>query len=175
MNKPNAVAVALTPETVAKFWRNVESTPVGECWLWIGPHLRDGRGTLWVNSLRRNMTASRFSFALHNGTLPPTKMFVCHTCDNPACVNPGHLFLGTNRDNVDDMLRKRRQRTGERHLRAKLTAADVLEIRKSPLSIRVLAAKYGVNKRTLFFAKSGRTWRFIAAPLAEEGTHEAQT
>ena len=95
-----------TPEE--RFWRHVERGD--DCWRWTAHRIRV-RGKLWYgmfNALPRTpMGAHRFSWELHNGPIP-NGLFVLHSCDNPECTNPKHLFLGTQADNVRDMTLKRR-------------------------------------------------------------------
>lgn len=75
------------------------------CWEWQGPLYHDGRGQVQING--RRLIASRAAWEMVNGPIPPG-MFACHHCDNPPCVRPDHLFLGTPKDNTEDMLRKGR-------------------------------------------------------------------
>ena len=140
-----------------RFWFYVDrSGGPGSCWTW-GGHRRKNYG--YFRMLGKAWRAHRISWAIHQGTMPPAHLFVCHHCDNPPCVNPDHLFLGTTDDNMADMVRKGRQARGERnghhtkpwstvrgdqhasrryperrprgskHAEAKLTEVDVLEIR----------------------------------------------
>jgi hypothetical protein len=89
-------------------------------------------------------------------------MCVCHSCDNRACVNPHHLFLGTQADNLRDMREKGRQSRGEAHGHAKLTAADVHLIRCDTRTQRAIAADYGVSVATVNHARTGKNWGHIS-------------
>src|SRR4026209_597513 len=108
----------------ARFWSKVQKTD--SCWLWLASKGEHGYG--WVALNNKNRHASRAAWELTNGPIPKG-MFVLHRCDNPPCVRPDHLFLGTTQDNANEMSRKGRSLYGERNRRAKLTEAQVLEIR----------------------------------------------
>lgn len=88
-----------------RFWSRVDRRGEDECWPWLGYTVKGGRGILSVSN--KTMTAPRFSFHLHYGAIPEGQ-FACHACDNPSCVNPAHLWLGTASDNMADMLAKGR-------------------------------------------------------------------
>lgn len=89
----------------AKFMTNVVPVPESGCWLWQGAANMKGYGTLYINGVRK--MAHRYSYELFRGPIGEG-LFACHKCDTPACCNPDHLFLGTNRDNTQDMFRKGR-------------------------------------------------------------------
>lgn len=150
-----------------RFWKRVAKTP--DCWLWLGPSFltRHGikRGVChWEGQSR---SASRVAWQLENGPIP-TGLFVCHHCDNPMCVRLDHLFLGTPRDNVYDMIRKGRRapaipqpRSGEEHSHAKLTSAEVLNILPrltTEESDRSIGRSYGVSGSTIRQIRLGLTW-----------------
>ena len=111
--------------------KTIKSGP-NDCWLWRGPFIRSGYGTMTHRGVRRY--AHRWTYEVATGTrLDDPKVLVCHRCDNPPCVNPAHLFLGTYLDNNRDSQRKGRGKiprlAHEQHPMAKLTRADVREIR----------------------------------------------
>jgi hypothetical protein len=117
----------------------------------------EGRGSSAV-------LAHRASYTLNIGPIP-AGMFVCHSCDNPSCVNPAHLWLGTNTDNIEDMVSKDRHQHGDGHYQAKLTAAQVVEIRyrhaHESVSQRALCAEFGVHPSTMCDVIKGRTWKHL--------------
>lgn len=90
-----------------KFWDGVSISQTSDCWEWIGP-TNHFYGKIWVAIAQRGVMAHRTSYLLNIGEIPDG-MKVCHRCDNPPCVNPEHLFLGTQLDNVRDMISKGRR------------------------------------------------------------------
>lgn len=129
-----------------KFWNKVNKTP--GCWEWTGHRLREGYGRLRMGSrtdgTRRQELAHRVSYELHRGEIPPG-LIVRHTCDNPSCVNPDHLELGTDADNARDKAVRDRAVT-------KLSPVQVNEIRErrdAGERLKTLAAEYGVRESTI--------------------------
>jgi hypothetical protein len=143
---------------VDRFWARVARRGPDECWEWTGG--RGGPlpyGRFWPTK-HRPMLAHRYSYELHNGPIPPG-MMVCHSCDNPPCVNPAHLWLGTGHDNQRDRTAKGRGTQGGRNGRAKLSPDDVAAIRADPRNHATVARDYGVTPETVSNARRGVTWR----------------
>jgi hypothetical protein len=138
--------------------------PNSGCWIWLKSVNRKGYGQFkWDDG--KTTLAHRASWKAHKGEIP-TGLLVCHKCDVPACINPDHLFLGTDKDNCDDKLRKGREAkvTGEANPRAKLTEHHVNAIigeLASGRTLRSLAEEYGVRINTIHHIKTGRNWRHL--------------
>src|SRR5262245_6642261 len=100
---------------ITRLERHIKVMPNG-CWEWQGRRSRDGYGRMTITESRRPHTrpAHRVAWEHFNGPIPEN-MLVCHKCDNPPCINPAHLFLGTHRDNFRDMREKGRSATGSRN------------------------------------------------------------
>lgn len=138
---------------------NKESTPEG-CWLWTAYKTPAGYGQIRING--KNAHAHRIAWELANGPIPPG-LDVLHHCDNPPCVNPKHLFLGTDAENQQDCVNKGRHNanTGEDRPNAKLTIGAVKEIKESKLSAYKLAAKFDVSRSAIRAVRDGRNWKQV--------------
>lgn len=126
------------------------------CWLWNGAYTGNGYPAFAPTKYGGD-GAHRWAYRLHKGEIPEG-ILVCHTCDNPACVNPDHLFLGTHKDNQSDCSRKGRLggrvRHGEDNAGSKLTNAQRAEIRtlfhEEKIKVPALSAHYQVCKQTIY-------------------------
>lgn len=140
-----------------RFMKYVRVSEAG-CWLWTGYPQAEGYGKMRLEG--RLQWAHRAAWRLFVGPVP-TGLDVLHHCDNPPCVNPAHLFIGTHRDNMADARQKGRFPRGSAHWRARLTEDDVKVIRASSESHRVLAARYGVSDATIGRVRSRRNWAHV--------------
>lgn len=149
------------PETLAeRFWPKVAFIPEHACWEWTASTTTFGYGQIYCGY--RNLKSSQASWILHFGDIP-NGLCILHRCDNTACVNPDHLFLGTQADNLADMARKGRATLDN----AKLTWEQVMEIRASYIpgtgradrgNGKELSIKYGVQMRQISRIGCGERW-----------------
>lgn len=150
------------------FWSKVQQGETDQCWLWMGHIGSGGYGRHKAKPFATTL-AHRIAYLLAQGSIP-FGLLVCHKCDNPACCNPAHLFIGTSRDNSQDALRKGRLRVpcGEEHACAKLSRMNVLEIQSLPeLPAIVLAARFGVSRATIYAIRNKLRWRSVRDEEAE--------
>jgi hypothetical protein len=157
----NLQALTTTP-LVDRFWGSVQK---GDgCWEWTGATFPGMYGKLYVLELRKEVAVHRVSWEIHFGPIPEG-MLVCHTCDNRLCVRPEHLFLGTNAENMADMVQKARASRGEARPTARLTAENVVAIRTAyaagGTSHRLLGEEYGVSETTIRAVISRAHWRHV--------------
>jgi hypothetical protein len=147
-----------------RFWSKVEERAEAECWPWLGFKDSNGYGKFqWAHG--KPMLAHRVAYLFGWGVEPASKV-VCHACDNPSCCNPYHLWLGSQADNVADMIAKGRRkrvtpRRGEACNKAKITAADALAIFGSEETQTSLARRYGITATAVRHIKRGQNWAHV--------------
>jgi hypothetical protein len=156
-----------------KFWSDtVKGKPIIEkfskmyvvnegngCWEWVRTINPGGYGMFYESAYPE--VATRISWKIFNGEIPKG-MVVCHKCDNPKCVNPNHLFLGTQKDNIHDAMKKNRFQKGTKNGRAKLTRKQVAEIKFGDKQFNTKqeeADYYGVSRRTIYAIRKRLIWK----------------
>jgi hypothetical protein len=154
------------------FWSKVDRS--GDCWLWLASRRPNGYGTYYVD--RVPMLAHRIAWELTYGSIPQG-LFVCHSCDTPACVRPDHLLLGSARANLLDARRKGRAPVatprpktgllrGEQNPAARLTVNSLVEIRRRVAvgtePYATIAAAFGVSRSLVYQLAHRKVWRHVA-------------
>lgn len=154
--------VAKRPASI-RFWEKVDKS--GDCWTWTARTDAYGYGAIKVDG--KSTLAHRYSWLINVGYLPDDKL-VCHHCDNPPCVNPKHLFLGTHKDNYDDMRSKGREKkaspAGEINPMSRLTDGDVRVIRSLVEQglTQIMVSKFlAVPATTVHNVCSRKTWKHV--------------
>lgn len=146
--------------------------PNSGCWLWLD-HIGKARYG-FISWKGKKHKAHRMSYQIYIGPIPPG-MLICHKCDNPSCVNPDHLFLGTQTDNMRDMVRKGRanKKKGSANPTSKLTENDINNIRLADGSNPEIAKAYGVSRTAIYHIRNGRSWNHVDFP-SEETLHDKE-
>ena len=160
------VSREMSKDVADLFWPKVSIGSQNECWEWCGHRHPFGYG--WFNDKGRPTNAHRVAYALTHGPIPDG-YFVCHSCDNPPCCNPSHLWLGTPAENTQDMDVKGRRvvvtRLGTSHHHAKLTPEIAKNIVASKLSNKALAQKYGVTSSAIYNVRKGKSWGHVTGVM----------
>lgn len=158
-----------------RFESLIEIVPWSGCWIWLATtdprsdHMSYGK--FWINDLKKSIGAHRASWNIYMGPIP-SGMIVLHRCDVPCCVNPNHLFLGTNKDNTKDMMTKgrdwlcRQSRRGGRSNFSKLTTEKVIEIRRDNRPQREIAFDFGITQSAVSLIKRRKNWKHVNADAA---------
>lgn len=157
----------ISPKAAARFWAKVEKSD--NCWVWKGSCDGGGYGTFSLYGRGKAPAKShRISWAISNGRMPLQGMVICHQCDNPSCVNPDHLFEGTQKENAHDAMRKRRLsipskgRSGEANNSAKLTADEVSAIRaraEAGDSFTKIGREFGIHRTSASNIAKHKNWK----------------
>jgi hypothetical protein len=156
------IPVPIPEEAEKRFWAKVKIRGDEECWEWQACRKAEGYGRIVVAGHVRG--AHRVSWIIANAAPIPENMLVMHRCDNPPCVNPAHLRLGTDIDNANDMLSKGRDRRpiGTESPLARVTEQDVRAIRESKLSSIKIAPRYGISATQVRTIRRRESWRHVA-------------
>lgn len=146
-----------------RFWPRLKIADPNKCWEWTGHKLR-GYGQIGAGGRQHGLLYTHvLAWMIENGTNVPAGMLVCHKCDNRSCCNPDHLFLGTPKDNTQEMIAKRRHAHGDRCAK-KLRATDISTIRARAMgggNHRLIAADYGVSRSLISSIANGRRWAHV--------------
>lgn len=156
----NTTPPRLTPSQIKRFHSYVERKSKAECWEWIGPLFTSGRGRVSTGS--RKCQAHRIAFYIAYNKWPQD--CVCHTCDNPICMNPNHLFEGDHNDNNQDRVAKNRSAIGLNNGRSKLTPNLIPSIRvalANGASYRSIGKTYNVDGATIRDIAIKRSWAWV--------------
>ena len=143
-----------------RFWSKVDICEWDKCWMWVSSATPGGYGRFRLNDKRKDAHAHRIAWILTRGDIP-AGLCILHRCDNPKCVNPNHLFLGTVRDNNKDMAKKGRVSRGETHPFAKLTEHMAREIKQSKDSTSTLTKKFGIGAGIIQRIRRGEAWSHV--------------
>ncbi len=148
--------------TKETFWSKVNKKKDDECWEWQAGCCDEGYGKFMFECTvyRAHRLAYKFT---HNYL--PSDSDVLHTCDNPKCCNPNHLYLGTQKNNMEDRNNKHRQALGEHNGKSKLTSEQVLEIRKlyssGKYTHQTLSVMFNISRQNISFILSNQGWKHI--------------
>lgn len=144
-----------------KFWLKTDKQSDDACWIFLGATDKDGYGQFWDGDIQLMTRAHQFSAKIHLGDCPKG-MCVCHTCDNPSCVNPNHLFYGSALDNQKDKMTKNRQTKGESQGHSKLTNNQIEQIRaRANENYKVLCKEFNLVPSTIYRIWHNQSWKHI--------------
>jgi hypothetical protein len=161
-----------TKPPIENSWNNVTKLSPEECWEWEGSRAPNGYGSFHMGG--RTVMAHRAAYTLIVGEIPEG-LHILHACDNPPCVNPHHLSVGTRSDNMQDMVAKGRNRVADDHPTARLSSAQVREIRRRRAAgetVTDLAASYMIGLATASRAINGVYYKRLKPATTTEGSNQ---
>ncbi len=155
---------ALLEQRAERFWKFVSIKGPDDCWTWNGGKMRDGYGAFPIRHLKI-YAAHRAAYTISKGPIASGK-FICHSCDNPSCVNPSHLFEGTPKENSMDSVKKGRwaKAVGEQTTLAKFTRSKIIEMRRlaaSGVNTRQLAKEFDTCPSNVWSIVARKTWAHV--------------
>lgn len=157
----------IEPHRIRNFYKHFSQSE--DCWEWTACRDRDGYGIFNMGELGENFRANRASWIIHNGPIPK-RMMVLHKCDNRPCVNPKHLFLGTNDENMKDMVNKGRAARGVKNVNSKITEHHAFMIKHLSLAgnrICDIMKQLSLPRKTVEHVVYGNTWKHVPWPKAK--------
>ena len=170
INYIKRMIMKITVELMERFYEKWQLNKVSGCWEWTAALSPNGYGQIKRPGERKQIPAHRLSYLIHYKE-DISKSLVCHTCDNRICVKPSHLFLGTYKDNSQDMVNKGRDLHGSKHPGSKLTVDKVIALHKmrdEGKSIGELARIFGVSQGVAWRISKGISWKKVFKSLYKE-------
>ena len=157
--------IELSEKQIKRFWAKVEIKCEDKCWNWTSFKIQRGYGRICLsskNKKHKNILVHRLAYYLHYG-VDPGELCVCHTCDNPSCCNPKHLWLGTYSDNNNDKITKGRHNNpkGSDHFNSKLTEDQIIAIRNDTRKVLIIAKDYNVHISNIYRIKKLKYWKHV--------------
>ena len=149
--------------TKTRFFSKIEKTD--GCWIWKAAIDPSGYGVFMIRAdkMRAKLGSHRVSYYYHFG-IWPRGLNTCHRCDTPSCTNPDHLFLGTQKENIQDCISKKRNSCGSKNVRAKIVEEDVpliVDMFNDGYCVEKLSEKFGISVSVVYSILCGRTWKHV--------------
>jgi hypothetical protein len=154
------LGVAMSKDLTVSFDSKYIPEAISGCWLWSGAVDAKGYGRFSVKN--KVVKAHRWAYERFIDKIP-CGLIVCHKCDVRSCVNPNHLFIGTDLDNSNDKVSKKRHLYGEKHPKAKLNEEQVLFIKNSNLSVKELTTMFNIHRNAVYKIKNNESWSHLNA------------